>query len=422
MRRWGGVSFLMGLVLTTLLGKSVPAQVSTDQPGSILVFPKVIADATRDTLIQIVNTGTMAVGLRCVYVNGAGGTCDGNPDGISCQLTSECNIGSVCVRQCTPSNFDVFLTRGQPTVWRASTGRLADPLDPKCRLNQNCSCTTGDGIGSSSISCPGFDPGVAVGPFGVPPLASGFQGELKCVTVATDFETPMGSNKLMGTAVLENLASGQISQYNAMAILATASGPNTDSDLELDDGEYSRCPQNQILMHYTDGVQDPLTAATVTTELTLVPCTELLDSDPTGSGTRARALFQIVDEFESVAGSSDITFDCALTSQLSTINSVFSTGNISSLFAKTRIRTPSGSICLTGTNRGLSCMNDDGCPSATTSTSGTLLGCRAWTGLLGMAEERHVLDGQPTGRGTLKLHAEDGRTTDDLIDLGLGAP
>lgn len=415
------LSSLGALAFLAVAGNGVQADVTTDKGGSILVFPKVLADGTRDTLIQIVNTDTKTAQIHCFYVN-ASGACNSNPS-INCQLDSECSTitpNDFCDRQCTPTNFDVFLTAGQPTVWRVSTGRLSNPADPKCALGQSCSCTQGSGGASGSISCPGFDPGLASGSStGVPPVVPGFSGELKCVSVGGDFATPVGSDKLIGTAVLENLSSGQVSEYNALAIQAGSTSPDSDNDLLLDNAEYSRCPQQQILTHYADGAVDPVTGATVTTELTLVPCTELLEADPTGDGTRSRALFQIVDEFEVVAGSADVTFDCALNRQISAINTVFGVGNISSLLAKTRIRTPNGNICLTGSNRGLSCSNDSECPGATTSSSGSVLGCRPWTGLLGVAEEFHAISGEPSGTAAFNLHVEDGRSTNDLIDLGL---
>lgn len=428
LKRIPWLSSLGALTFLAMFGNGVRADVTTDKAGSILVFPKVVASGTRDTLIQIVNTDTKTAQVHCFYVNAAG-SCNGTPS-ASCQLDSECqaitqNPNDRCERQCTPTNFDLFLTAGQPTVWRVSTGRLSNPGDPKCTLNQQgpCSCVPGSGAASGSQSCPGFDPGLASqNSTGVPPVVPGFAGELKCVSVGGDFQTPIGSDKLIGTAVLEDLTSGQISEYNALAIQAGSTGPNANNDLALDNAEYSRCPQSQILTHWADGVVDPQTGATITTELTLVPCTELLEADPTGEGTRSRALFQVVDEFEQIAGSADITFDCSVSRQLGQINTVFTSGNISSLLAKTRIRTPSGTICLTGDNRGLSCSvaNDaQDCPNAALSSDGTRLGCRSWTGLLGVAEEFYAIGGAPTGTAAVNLHVEDGRSTNDLIDLGL---
>ena len=44
---------------------------TTEKSASILVFPKVIANGTRDTVIQITNTSNSMVHAHCFYVNGA---------------------------------------------------------------------------------------------------------------------------------------------------------------------------------------------------------------------------------------------------------------------------------------------------------------------------------------------------------------
>jgi len=425
LKRIPWLSGLGALAFLAVAGNMVRAEVTTDKAGSILVFPKVIADGTRDTLIQIVNTDTKVNQVHCFYVN-ASGACNSNV-AVSCQLDSECqavsgNPNDFCDRDCIPSNFDIFLTAGQPTVWRVSTGRLSTPLDPRCQLGQPCSCTQGTGLASNMQSCPGTDPGLATNSApGVPPVVGGFSGELKCVSVGGDFETPAGTDKLIGTAVLENLSTGQVSEYNALAIKVpdSAAGPDTNKDLLLDNSEYNRCPAELILSHWTDGATDPVTGATITTELTLVPCTEMLESDPGRQGTRARALFQVIDEFETPAGSAAVTFDCHLNRQLTAISTIFASGPMTSLLSKTRIRSAQGKICLTGDRRGLECTLDSECTNAAQTTHGTLMACRDWSGLIGIAEEFHAVAGQPTGTAAFNLHVEDGRSANDLIDLGL---
>lgn len=424
LKRIPWLSGLGALAFLAVSGNMVRAEVTTDKAGSILIFPKVIADGTRDTLIQIVNTDTKMNQVHCFYVN-ASGACNSNP-AVSCQLNADCiavsqNQNDFCDRTCDARNFDAFLTAGQPTVWRVSTGRFSTPTDPRCQLGQTCACTPGPGAALNMQSCPGTDPGLATNSApGIPPVVPGFSGELKCVSVGGDFVTPAGTDKLIGTAVLENLSTGQVSEYNALAIKVPdgAPGPGINSDLLLDNSEYNRCPDRLILSHWADGATDPRTGATINTELTLAPCTEMLESDP-GDGTRSRALFEIYDEFETFAGSADITFDCHMNRRLSALNTVFGTGNLASLLAKTRIRSPNGKICLTGTNRGATCTLDSDCPNAAQTTAGTSMACREWTGLVGVAEEFHSQPGQPTGTAAFNLHVEDGRSSNDLIDLGL---
>src|SRR5262245_54210394 len=70
----------LGVVLAAvaLLGSRAGADVTSDRPGSIVIWPKVIADGTRDTLITLTNTNTMPVDALCEYILGTG----------TCQFTS----------------------------------------------------------------------------------------------------------------------------------------------------------------------------------------------------------------------------------------------------------------------------------------------------------------------------------------------
>ena len=46
------------------------AQVTTDSGASIIVFPKVVADSSADTIIQLVTLSDNSVDARCAYVDG----------------------------------------------------------------------------------------------------------------------------------------------------------------------------------------------------------------------------------------------------------------------------------------------------------------------------------------------------------------
>src|SRR5574340_547403 len=95
-------AFLSGLCgFAVALGgvaASARADVTVDKGASILVFPKVVADASFDTIIQIANTGNTMVAAHCFYVNNSSG-------------------------QCQETDFDIFLTKQQPTHWQVSVGR-----------------------------------------------------------------------------------------------------------------------------------------------------------------------------------------------------------------------------------------------------------------------------------------------------------
>ena len=83
----------LGVVLAgvTLCAGVVRAELalSTDTPGSIAVFPKVIADDERDTIIMLTNTSNMPLSVHCWYF-------DAN-------------------NSCQPTDFFVDLTSRQPT-------------------------------------------------------------------------------------------------------------------------------------------------------------------------------------------------------------------------------------------------------------------------------------------------------------------
>src|SRR5262249_15607607 len=46
------------------------ADVTTERPGSILILPKIVADGTRDTLIEVSNATNSLTTAHCFYVNG----------------------------------------------------------------------------------------------------------------------------------------------------------------------------------------------------------------------------------------------------------------------------------------------------------------------------------------------------------------
>jgi hypothetical protein len=263
------------------------ADVTSERSGSILVFPKVLADGTRDTIIQISNTSNSLVRAHCFYVNAAL-TDPSRPQGpLNPPLWQEID-------------FDINLTRQQPTYWRVSTGRNVNPTDPPCSQgNANCPNS-------------GFDPGL------IPPVVPDFVGELKCVQV-DDSGAPLSGNSFKGEATLVRLDDGDISQYNAVAILGIE---NTgDGILVLGGGqcagngavcggdddcggdgpcvpEYNACPQTWIVNHQPEDAPNLIfgNGSAVSTELTIVPCTQNYE---TQIPTAVTLQFLTYNEFES---------------------------------------------------------------------------------------------------------------------------
>jgi hypothetical protein len=208
-----------------LVAGAARADVTTERPGSILIFPKVVCNGTRDTVIQVSNTDNMIDQARCFYINGA--------------------KGRTGIAQCNETDFLISLTKQQPTVWNSCDGR-----NPTGKA--------------------GLGPGL------VPPLPSGFTGALVCAEVDASL-TPIARNKLTGQATLLGPGS-TVSKYNGIAFLGNTSGGNNgDNDLSLNGSEYNACPAASRVNFVTPGAQDPIVSglgnAGVCINDSGVPCT-----------------------------------------------------------------------------------------------------------------------------------------------------
>lgn len=304
-------SALSVLTLLVLAGSS-PAEVTTERGSSVLIFPKVIFDSTGvlagepiDTIIQISNTSNALVFAHCYYMNAA----PVNP-----------------TRPVSPSNpprwqeinFDIMLTKQQPTHWVVGGGRPQDPHDPICRGDPR----TNQVINRDCVNA-GFDPGR------VPLTPDPFIGELRCVEVDSS-GAPINGNHLKGEATLVRpgddtlMRTADASKYNAIGLLGLNTDINSNnSDFTLCIGggvsqacpggaEYSPCPQTVIMNHFSEGATNPVVEAHgngpshVSTELTIVPCTqdlELLERP------RVTVQFLITNEFEELFSASTVV-DC----------------------------------------------------------------------------------------------------------------
>jgi len=233
----------------------VMAGVDPDRPGSILIFPKVVNTATRDTTLRIGNVGNLTNQVRCFYLNGT--TC-----------------GSV--------DFDLTLTKQQPTQWNVSEGRAVNVFDP---------------FGSTGA---GLDPGL------IPPVPAGFEGAVVCVEVVDD--VPVAQNKLRGEAVIRDISgstSRNTSTYNAIAITSGTGSSDSNNTLQLDASEYSQCNRQHRIDFTPDAIPglDPVLGATsnVVTNVTVLPCDlDFSRRTPTAVTLNAR----LWNEFETETSSS----------------------------------------------------------------------------------------------------------------------
>src|SRR5262249_18749940 len=116
MRKRGRVG-LMAAALVGMGTSGATAGGTTGRSASILVFPKVIADSSRDTIIQITNTSNSMVHAHCFYVNG-GLTFPDGPDGIPNSGDEFPSAGNPVLW--TELDFDIWLTKQQPTYWVVS--------------------------------------------------------------------------------------------------------------------------------------------------------------------------------------------------------------------------------------------------------------------------------------------------------------
>jgi hypothetical protein len=363
--RRGGLALVFVLVASAL---PVRADVTTERSSSILIFPKVVSETPNvDTIIQISNTSNSMVFAHCFYVNAA-----------PLDPTSPPSV--LNLPQWQEVDFDILLTKQQPTHWVASTGRRVQNDSPADKI-----CTDG----FHKCNGAGFDPGA------IPPVADMFTGELKCVEVDSS-GAPFNGNHLKGEATIVTL-DGDASKYNAVGIMGLVGSNNQDTTLCLGGGvtescktgaEYNACPQALILNHFAGGASNPAidelanVTSSVTTELTLVPCTEDFENLIPG---QVVVQFLITNEFEELFSTST-TVTCWSNFILSAVNSVFLQGFLGSRFAQTRM---------------------------TPATSDQ-------PGFVGVAEEFHYLSANATGqhsRAAVNIHGEGARPNADLIVL-----
>jgi len=371
----------LGTVLS-LLGLwwgSARAAATTDQPASVLFFPKVIADGTRDTLIQITNTSNSPVEAHCEYVN-ATGLC--SVSGAVCSLNSDCPVGQTCNDVlCQAGDFFIGLTKQQPTIWHVSTGR-----DPNFLLSN-------PPIGAcdpTSKSCPGIS--FTQIP---PPPGGAFRGYLVCYEV-DDSDVPMGANAIKGEATIQTLGTAQISEYNAVGFrFLNATGP-ADETIALDGVEYDACPQSQLLDHYSERADDLVASSAagpscpgpgdcpVRTEIAMVPCSADFANNTT---TTVIGQFNITNEFEThFSASTNVT--CWWGGRLNQLNPTqFDIGTLGSTFAKSQVRSAFGFVCsggdpTGGANNGATCNDDSTCTGGAT--------CEPQAGLLSVVEDFHT--------------------------------
>ena len=357
MRRQRGRVGLMAAALVGLVVGGAQAQVTTERSSSILVFPKVISDGTRDTVIQITNTSNSMVHAHCFYVNGALTFPDLPPGPINPPLWTEID-------------FDIWLTKQQPTHWVVSKGRLVNAADSPCSNNAVSGAAAGGLPSGGYYGCndAGLDPGR------VPPVVEYFTGELKCIEVDPS-GAPLSGNHLKGEATTTTFnvcdpgnpldptdgrcvlqpdvactSNSQcaeitdVAKYNALGVIGNENNDGDNvlclggepSDACPNGAEYDACPQFWIANHFSEGAPNPTTeTGEVNTSWTIVPCTQNFETQAPETVT---IFIETWNEFEQ-AFSSFATVTCWDELELSEINPVtFGYNALGTAFAQTRLR------------------------------------------------------------------------------------
>lgn len=325
--RWYAAVGVASLLICTV---SASADVTTERGSSILIFPKVMFDpngqlgAPVGSIVQISNTSNNLIYAHCFYVNSA-------------PLNPNQPVGPLNPAQWQELDFDIVLTKQQPTHWVVGDGRPMNPNDPLC------SRTVSDCNGA------GFDP------LRVPPVDLPFVGELKCIEVDST-GVPLNGNHLKGQLTLVT-PSGDASKYNALGVTGynTATNSNDgDPFLCLGGGvrpgcptgaEYNGCPAEVLLNHYADGATNPAVqeltpgaGSAVTTELTIVPCTQDFEN---GVPEPFVVQFILINEFEErLSGSTRVT--CWANFRLSDAAVSFRQEFVGTRFVQTRMFSPPG--------------------------------------------------------------------------------
>jgi hypothetical protein len=229
-----------------------------------MVFPKVISDGTRDTLIEITNVTDTVRYANCYYGNASPtvpGVCSTTVS-QGCAVDPDCPDGEVCVHWAI-TDFALVLTAQQPTAWSVQTGLLPS----------------------------------------VPPRGTDFTGELLCVEVDS-MGTPTSGNSFIGEATLTDASNG-LATYNAIGLRGFGTN-NGDNVLCLggsisaacpNGAEYEGCPASWTLDHVLDGLEDDLVGASsiISTDLTVVPCSQDFE---TQTAPRTLLWMRVVNEFE----------------------------------------------------------------------------------------------------------------------------
>jgi hypothetical protein len=249
-------NFLVFVVVSVAVATATEramAQVTTESGASILVFPKVVADGSADTILQLVNLSDNRIDALCAYV-----------DGRSASWQA--------------AEFPLALGPRRPLHWTAARGSMT-------------------GTGEDAVD--------------IPAAPTAFRGELLCVQV-DGTGAPFSGNELGGQATLADLATGDVSAYRAAGL--RGSGLNDGdgflciggepSDNCLIGAEYDSCPGEWIVNFPAEGAGESQIApgTRIASRLTVVPCSQnLRDNEASTVEIEVTVFNELAQRFSSTA-------------------------------------------------------------------------------------------------------------------------
>jgi len=192
-----GYYITAGLAMMLLARVGVSrADVSSDQPAAVLLFPRVAVDSTIgvDTLIRLGNTNTTTpLNVHCFLVD-ATPVCRADPTLTCLHDSAAPHCTGPCDDRWNETDFRLILTSRQPIGWLISQGMRDCRSNPASDPNRPCFQL--DGI-------------VRTGPGGqnnagsniLPAPHDQFIGYLQCIAV-DDTDTPIERNDLKGEATI----------------------------------------------------------------------------------------------------------------------------------------------------------------------------------------------------------------------------
>ncbi|MFN8642178.1 MAG: hypothetical protein U0802_11160 [Candidatus Binatia bacterium] len=362
--RWAAALATSLMLLGVSSGASAQSVARSDYAGGYVVLPKVVIHTTgslsdpvlpgeqaTDTIVQMTNLNQSAeITVDCWWVN-ANKHC-GTDSGPICQTNADCPLGQQCVQGWGVTDFQVTLTPGQPIGFTASSGLLPSiPCDtgfpgPACLLNP---ATMMPFKASGQVNPVPEDP---------------FVGELKCVQVDEN-DIPQVANDLKIEASLVSTTVGggvatTAASYNGIGFQALSAGAGSSSDDPLCLGSlppgtpagvacaatYAPCPGVLHMEHFFENAATEL-GGVVSTDLTLVPCSEDLAEPGDQANLTVTAQMLVYNEFEQ-RFSTNSRVSCYQATRLSDIDtqpgpagdaySIFNVAVQGTLTGQTRIR------------------------------------------------------------------------------------